>query len=398
MYLSILIGWLYCNAANALVLDRGAVQDALADADWVGEIQVQSRLSRQKDGEIHTVNTATVERTLHGPDRDTIEFVTRGGEVDGIGSFYSGLPRAYVGRRYRIYLKDVAGAFRVAGWEAGLVDLDPRPRAFSRNRTDGSDGAGDGAFLYWRKNYFPLPYFIARDTFANSPRQVREIDRSFNTWRDVSQTLVDFIPMGCIDGGTNLNDGFNTILRVDRDWRFDTSAIAITRNFYIAGDTPDAGLILDSDILLNAQDHVFDTDGDPNAHDIRNIVTHEVGHFMGLGHEITPTDSTATMFAQASTGEMMKRTLETNDEDGLRNAYGGVTQKPSQWVDRFPSCAPRDAGSGCLLVRGARAPNFFSSLLLLVLWVGCFWVARTSAASLAQPAPASQKHCAHADQ
>ena len=47
--------------------------------------------------------------------------------------------------------------------------------------------------------------------------------------------------------------------------------------------------------------------------DLLNTVTHEAGHFLGLGH--TSVDG-ATMAAYGQTGDIDKRTLEPDDEDG----------------------------------------------------------------------------------
>lgn len=384
-----LLLWICCTPSWALVLSKDAVQHALDSAEWVGEVAIAERQSYRQGAEIFTRHRAEVERTLYGDRKDTVVFHTLGGEIGELGSLYSGMPRAYQGRRYRIYLKQQDDKWWITGWEAGLVDLDGH-RAFTRNRTDGSDGSGNGSFLYWRKDYFPIPYFIARDTFDGDGAVIRDIDRSFFTWREVTGITVDFIPMGCIDQGRNLNDGYNTILMVHDHWPFDASAIAITRNFYIAGDTPDSGLILDSDILLNAEDHTFATDGNGTSHDVRNIVTHEVGHFLGLGHETVPEDTTATMYAQASTGETMKRTLEANDLEGIQSAYAGVVNKPSQWVERFPSCAPRDAASGCLLAKNTRPPNWLSALTLAGIWILCWRLAGFSG-GFAVPRPPSSR-------
>jgi MYXO-CTERM domain-containing protein len=51
---------------------------------------------------------------------------------------------------------------------------------------------------------------------------------------------------------------------------------------------------------------------------VRNTVTHEVGHFLGLDH--TPIEA-ATMFATAPRGETAKRDLHQDDIDGLCAIY-----------------------------------------------------------------------------
>jgi MYXO-CTERM domain-containing protein len=52
--------------------------------------------------------------------------------------------------------------------------------------------------------------------------------------------------------------------------------------------------------------------------DVQNTVTHEAGHYLGLDH--TP-DPDATMYASAPSGETSKRTLATDDVNGICAIY-----------------------------------------------------------------------------
>lgn len=102
------------------------------------------------------------------------------------------------------------------------------------------------------------------------------------------------------------------------------------------------GEVLDADIELNAAGFVFSTvDGaacsnpPPRpatncvATDIRNTLTHEVGHIVGLDHpDLSPepgidhtNDRDCTMYSSASIGETNKRTLHQDDIDGLCAVY-----------------------------------------------------------------------------
>jgi hypothetical protein len=290
---------------------------------------------------------------------DTITIVSPGGESGEVGVLFSGLPRIHVGNRYRAFLKrslldpGPSGTyFEVTGFERGLQPLTSL-RAHSRNRTDGSNGEGNGAYLYWGVQYFPIPYFISSPSFKDLPEFVSAIDASFKTWRDIEDIKVEFLAMGCSATTRNENDGVNNIIFIKQDWPFDPAAIAITRNFYVAGTNDRSGLILDTDILLNAVNHQFTTTNENGKHDIQNIVTHEAGHFLGLGHEVSPADSEATMFAVASTSELKKRSLYDSDLSGIREAYAGVGKKIGSPVSQ---CTP-SSKSGCAAAHQPKDAN-----------------------------------------
>jgi predicted Zn-dependent protease len=310
---------------------------------------------------------------------ETIETVSLGGEREGTGVFYSGLPRPYVGKHYRALLRrEDTNTFAFVGSAEGFIPLSST-RGYSRNRTDGSNGAGTGAFLFWDKTYLPIPYFISFPTFRGRTAFVNAIDSSFRTWRTPENTVIDFIPMGCTSVSNNRNDGINTIAFITSDWSFDSSAIAVTRNFYVSGNSGKAGMILDTDILINAVNFEFTSTGESTKHDIQNILTHEIGHLIGLGHEVDPKDSDATMFASASPGETKKRDLASNDLEGLVAAYGGSVKKLNTFSSTA-SCNLESTPYSCLAAEQRQKPapfaTFFAACFLAALIAGRIYLSK----------------------
>jgi hypothetical protein len=61
---------------------------------------------------------------------------------------------------------------------------------------------------------------------------------------------------------------------------------------------------------------------DASKFDVQNIITHEMGHGVGLGHDNAPRDGCLTMFKFAALGEIAKRTLGLGDKLGLFKLYG----------------------------------------------------------------------------
>lgn len=367
------------RAAQALTVSSTDIQAQLNAATLVAEVAIRSSeslsdpnyyASFRSDAEVTRVIASSDDGGWFPAAGDHLSIEGLGGEINDLGVFISGFPRPHTGRNYRVYLKRKADhTFNITGFEEGLVPLQTY-RNYSRNRTDGSNGEGTGPFLYWDQSFIPIPYYISAPSFKGFQNFIPAIDASFRTWRDIADIRIEFLPYGCSSKSTNENDGLNTVILVTKDWTFDPVAIAITRNFYVAGTSPKAGLILDSDILLNAVNHEFTTSNELGKHDVQNIVTHEVGHFLGLGHEVSPVDPDSTMFAVASPNEVKKRTLHTDDLAGIHEAYLGVGTKFPGFAS--PSCVVAGANVGCAAVHdNSRGPvdlvwvTMFFALLLL---------------------------------
>jgi hypothetical protein len=82
--------------------------------------------------------------------------------------------------------------------------------------------------------------------------------------------------------------------------------------------------ILDADVVLNGE-HGFDffdhdaRDEGRSTYDLQNVLTHELGHLLGLGEDLT--DVNATMYAFSQPGETGKRDLEVVDEMSIADLY-----------------------------------------------------------------------------
>lgn len=384
------------RSAAALVVTPESVSQALAGAPIVAEIEVR-RIEGATDASLGIIHKATAEilrivsirdsdaragEARPGPG-DEIVVVGPGGELGDRGVYLAGFSRPRAGKRYLAHLaRRPDGAFEVKGFEQGLVPLVVE-REYSRNRVDGSNGEGNGPFLFWDDSYFPIPYFISAPTFQAFPEFVAGIDASFATWRNVPDTRFDFIAMGCSNALLNQNDGVNNVILITKDWPFDPQAIAITRNFYVSGTSSKSGMILDSDILLNGVNHAFTADSETAsdflANDIRNILTHEIGHFLGLGHEVTPVDPDATMYAAATPGETKKRGLRRNDINAIHAAYLGAGKKFAG-PPRTVSCQ-LGAPTSCIAVHGRAHASGWTSAL----WAAWLALVLVSGRRLASP-------------
>ena len=123
------------------------------------------------------------------------------------------------------------------------------------------------------------------------------------------------------------NDGENVISFVKFTPRDYIAFAAI----YYDPDLIDPGTgfmtIVDADIVLNSL-HKWDVDPDGDgpikikAFDVQNILTHELGHVIGLSDLYEDQYRELTIYGYASKGETMKITLEAGDIAGARFIYG----------------------------------------------------------------------------
>lgn len=185
------------------------------------------------------------------------------------------------------------------------------------------------------------------------------VDASFDAWMgadcDGSPPNLIFkrVPNStCKRAEFNTTGNVNTIAFLD-PWRdpcdgaddpgYDSRAFAVT----IVWHNTSTGEILDADMMINDQlasvrnaggpyGNCPDTGcepGTPGEADLANIITHEAGHFIGIGHSDI---EEATMFASAARTSVDKRTLAADDIAAVCTIY------PPGNLD--PACDPAPMG------------------------------------------------------
>jgi hypothetical protein len=232
-----------------------------------------------------------------------------------------------------------------------------------------------GLPLYWPKR--DLTYVLNERGFPDlSPTQLQSIlATAFGAWEKVQCEGGASIDLSIeqLPGRTQLEVGprvnepnDNVIVHIPEiDWDDDPRAFAITKIWYNKKN----GHILGADMQFNGTMDPFgeclDKDGCAGSAltDLRNVVTHEAGHFLGLAHSDEP-DS--TMWCDAAPGDVDKRDLDVDDVAGLCAIYGPNAQpdpdapSPDESNRRTSSCsagpggaARGPAGGGLVLVLAA---------------------------------------------
>jgi hypothetical protein len=110
--------------------------------------------------------------------------------------------------------------------------------------------------------------------------------------------------------------GANVVMFRDDGWPYQGSqdAYGLTTVTY----NTDTGEIIDADIEINSTD--FDVTVDGSGTDLQTILTHEVGHFLGMAHAATA-NQTATMRANWDGVGTDLRNLSDDDVAGICEIY-----------------------------------------------------------------------------
>jgi hypothetical protein len=167
----------------------------------------------------------------------------------------------------------------------------------------------------------------------SGPREVGDIIRqSFRAWSSISTAVITFA-----EGSPTTDkfgyDGKNVIVTnlSTSEWSalgLGQSVLAFTAvHWSDTGSITDRlgqhvafpGQIMDADIVFNpSYEFITDETLSSNRVDFQSVMTHEIGHFLGLDH--SPSVS-STMFWATYAGESSQRTLTADDIVGVSSIY-----------------------------------------------------------------------------
>ena len=142
-----------------------------------------------------------------------------------------------------------------------------------------------------------------------------EIVKAFEQWDNFTSKNLFSSPTA-ITGGSLERDNTNTIFWQPLSALFGSEVIAITQIIY----NTRTRIILESDMAFNS-DLPWGI-ANPDAFDIQNIATHELGHVLSLDDLYKTITSELTMYGYAIEGETKKQTLGEGDKLGLWKVYG----------------------------------------------------------------------------
>jgi hypothetical protein len=207
----------------------------------------------------------------------------------------------------------------------------------------------------WGSGDFPRNLKISRSFIAAEVSNIQAmsgawelaVENKKNFFNNTDRTdEVDSASLNMDDLG---DDDVTGIYKI-QNWPLSLSggALAVTQIFgrrYNIGSSNEYVKITHADILINEQDFDFRT-GDTGAdtYDLRTVVLHEMGHFLGLSHNLSTTNS--VMYP--SINENAKKIVPTNIDIGeivsrynisLSSAAGAIIANKPVYKP-----APNDAG------------------------------------------------------
>ncbi|MBI4531785.1 MAG: T9SS type A sorting domain-containing protein [Candidatus Latescibacteria bacterium] len=162
---------------------------------------------------------------------------------------------------------------------------------------------------------------------------IQAVQRGVQAWDTVSTADLKFIYRGKTQARHSISDGQNVIFWDDQaNWNIDE--IIGAKTFITSNNT--TGQFVDVDILLSTKmsddssrhwTGVVPTDN-IGPRDIWDVVSHEMGHFLGINH--LP-NSDATMYYTSGRTDTFRRDVTQRDIDALTQLYprtSGWTSKP----------------------------------------------------------------------
>ncbi|MBC8404180.1 MAG: IPT/TIG domain-containing protein [Planctomycetes bacterium] len=137
-------------------------------------------------------------------------------------------------------------------------------------------------------------------------------DRAFATWNQISKSAINF-QRGADTAAADYSKSSHLVyLDSDNSSGFfpnGSGTVAITPIIYSTSD----GRMIDVDIIFNGKDFDFALHAGGNDFDLQDVMTHEIGHMIGLDH--SPVHG-SSMWPYVAPGQWLHRSLTQDDISG----------------------------------------------------------------------------------
>jgi len=163
----------------------------------------------------------------------------------------------------------------------------------------------------------PIPYWINERGYSGigNGSEFSAVHAAFQTWHNIPEADIQFQYMGTTPARTVGHDGINLVTFADDTTPVGSSAIAVTFSFF---RNQGGALFFDESDIVLSQAFTYSTSAEANKFDIQGVVTHEIGHVLGLDHSGLVS---SVMVPFAAVAQLDQRTLAYDDIAGAVEIY-----------------------------------------------------------------------------
>jgi hypothetical protein len=211
-----------------------------------------------------------------------------------------------------------------------------------------------GVQMRWAVEQVAVALDAERPSKTLDAQQVeRALDAALTSWSALPEARVVF--EHALSG--------KTLVRFHHEkWPYAKEHLAVT--ILVAREK--SGEIVSGTIEINEQHNRFGAGG----YDLQAVLTHELGHLLGLGHS---DDAHATMFASTAPGELTQRDPNDDDRAGVAWLYPPVSPPipaapsvPASPTSSAPVKASTPPASGCQAAPGGACGNLSQWVILML--------------------------------
>jgi uncharacterized protein (TIGR02145 family) len=194
---------------------------------------------------------------------------------------------------------------------------------------------------------------------------ITALTKAFQTWSNIPTANIKFVnDLSTTVKYANASDHINLVSFVDDQYPWTPGVLAYSAKMVDMNANGGKGQITDADIIVNPEfaNYLKGTVADDDAgsvgyYDIQSIITHEIGHNLGLLHSGVVN---STMFYWLDGGTTSERTLEPDDIAWASYKYPGMSYKDSYGTitgDITYGYAPNPKVAGALITATNTSTN-----------------------------------------